>query len=329
MKGMAAMSDIYVLIEHLQGKVSEISYICAAAANVAAKAAGVKSVGILLGNGASALGSDIALDEILYCEHEDLEEFTFDAYLKAMTSILSDRTPAVFIFGDTSIGSGVAASLSISLQIPLVNACQRITASNGALQFESRAYGGKMIANGELVQPTTLVCMIPGVYKPDEGRTTSPPPVTPIDSPRLEDLRLRLVEYVEPVVEDVDIRRERILVAVGRGIQREDNLELAESLAQALGGVVCASRPVVDQGWLSTSRMVGKSGQSVSPALYLALGISGAPEHVEGMADSDLIIAVNTDQTAPIFDIANYGVNLDLLDLLPALTEKVQETKGG
>jgi electron transfer flavoprotein alpha subunit len=115
---------------------------------------------------------------------------------------------------------------------------------------------------------------------------------------------------------------------VGRGIQQEDNLELAEELAATLGGAVCASRPVIDQGWLPPTRQVGKSGMTVKPKVYLALGISGAPEHQEGMQAADLIIAVNTDPKAPIFDIASYGVELDVLDLLPALAEAIEAKRG-
>jgi electron transfer flavoprotein alpha subunit len=122
----------------------------------------------------------------------------------------------------------------------------------------------------------------------------------------------------------VDIATEPILVAVGRGIQQEANLELAEELASALGGVICGSRPVVDQGWLPTSLLVGKSGKSVKPKVFLAIGISGAPEHVEGMTGSEIIIAINTDSAAPIFDVAKYGANVDLFELVPTLTEKLQ-----
>ena len=118
----------------------------------------------------------------------------------------------------------------------------------------------------------------------------------------------------------MDITQQEILVAVGRGIQQKENLEVAEELAQALGGALCASRPVIDQGWLPPTRQVGKSGMTVKPRCFLALGISGAPEHVEGMKDSDLIVAVNTDPKAPIFDVAHYGVVADILDLAPALT---------
>src|SRR3989304_2242589 len=147
------------------------------------------------------------------------------------------------------------------------------------------------------------------------------PEVTAVAGPVLEGLRISLKQYIEPTAGDVDISREPVLIAGGRGVQRQNNLALAEDLAKALGGVVCGSRPVVDQGWLPTTRLVGKSGKRVKPKMYLALGISGATEHVEAIADSEMIIAINTDPEAPIFNIAKYGATVDLIDLIPALTE--------
>jgi electron transfer flavoprotein alpha subunit len=135
-------------------------------------------------------------------------------------------------------------------------------------------------------------------------------------------------KYIEPEAGDVDITQKDVLVAVGRGIGGQENLELAEELAAALDGAVCGSRPVIDQGWLPLSRQVGKSGLSVKPKLYIAAGISGAPEHVEGIKGSELIIAINSDARAPIFNVAHYGIVGDALDLLPALTEQVRAAKG-
>ena len=126
----------------------------------------------------------------------------------------------------------------------------------------------------------------------------------------------------------MDITHQPLLVAVGRGIERQDNLDVVQELADALGGTVCATRPVVDQSWLPNTRLVGKSGKSVKPQVYLALGISGAPEHAESITGSGMIIAVNTDPTAPIFDLARYGTTQDLLDLAPVLAEKVRGAKG-
>jgi electron transfer flavoprotein alpha subunit len=127
-----------------------------------------------------------------------------------------------------------------------------------------------------------------------------------------------------PEAGDVDITKAEILVGVGRGIQRKENLAMAEELAGLLGGTVCASRPVIDQGWLPLSRQVGKSGMVVRPKLYVALGISGASEHVEGMKDSDLIVAINTDAKAPIFDAADYGAAADLFEVVPALLDELK-----
>jgi len=125
------------------------------------------------------------------------------------------------------------------------------------------------------------------------------------------------------------VRKIPVLVAAGRGIESKENLADLEALAKELGGAVCATRPVVDQGWLPRTRQVGRSGMTVKPRLYLALGVSGAPEHTEGMKGSELIIAVNKDSEAPIFDIAHYGATVDLLELVPILTEKIKEAKGG
>ena len=133
------------------------------------------------------------------------------------------------------------------------------------------------------------------------------------------------MKLIEPETAEVDITKSDIVVSIGRGIQSADNIELVDELANALGGVLAASRPITDAGWLPKSRQVGKSGLRVKPKLYLALGISGAPEHLEGMKDSDLIIAINRDASAPIFDVAHYGVAGDLFEIVPVLTEKIKD----
>jgi electron transfer flavoprotein alpha subunit len=142
--------------------------------------------------------------------------------------------------------------------------------------------------------------------------------------PALPEPRVKFRQWLAPPPGDVDITKVPILVAVGRGIQNAGNMTLAEALAEALGGTVCGSRPVIDQGWLPRTRQVGKSGMTVKPTLYLALGISGAPEHLEGMRKAELIIAINTDPQAPIFSAAHYGAVVDLLELLPPLTEEIK-----
>jgi electron transfer flavoprotein alpha subunit len=319
--------DIYVVIEHLRGQVLEISYVMLAAARALVKRTGGQVVAVLLGHDAQGLAKDLNADLVHYLDHPALAEFTPDAYSRAMTPLLKENEPRAVLLGHTSIGMDIASGLSARLGVPIVSQCRNLEALDGKLTFVSQICGGKIMAEGELPGPSVLVTMIPGGYKAEAGQAAKPPEVVESPVSDLGDLRISLREYVEPEAGDVDISKEAFLVSVGRGLQNEGDLEIAQELAQVLGGVVSASRPVVDQGWLPTTRLVGKSGKKVKPKLYLALGISGAPEHVEAITDSQLIVAVNTDPNAPIFDIAKYGAEVDLYDLIPALVKHVQEVK--
>lgn len=316
--------DIYVVIEHLQGQVAEISYVMLAAGRVLSQQLGGDLVGVLLGNNVKDLTNDLSADRLLLLEHPMLADFTSDAYVKTLSELIVSKDPRAVIFGSTSIGADIAGLLSAKLNLPLVSFCKNFEAGE---MFMSQICGGKIMVEGKLADQTTLVTMIPGGYKPEDGQSTKAPDISQLAPPDLEDLSVSLKAYLEPDVGDVDISKEPILISVGRGIQTEDNIELAEELAELLEGTVSASRPIVDQGWLPTSRMVGKSGKNVKPKLYLALGISGAPEHVEGITDSGTIIAINTDPSAPIFDIAQYGAEIDLFDLIDVLIEEVEEAK--
>lgn len=319
--------NIYVVIEHLQGQVSEISYVMLAAGRVLASGTGGDLIAILLGHEAQSLAADLAADRVLYMDDPALAEFTPEAYEMALAELIKAETPRAVLLGDTSVGAEVAGALSIRLDLPLVSRCSIVHAKEGTPTFVSQICGGKIMAEGELPGPTALVTMVPGDFKAEEGQSDQPAEVTSVAAPSLDGLRVTLKQYIEPEVGDVDISTEPILIAVGRGIQQEANLELAEELASALGGTICGSRPVVDQGWLPISRLVGKSGKSVKPKVFLAIGISGAPEHVEAVTGSETIIAINTDPAAPIFDIAKYGANVDLFELVPALTEQLQQAK--
>ncbi len=317
--------DIYVIIEHLRGQVSDISYIMLAAARELAQSTSGKVVAVLLGYNAKGLAKDFATDQVLYLDHAALADFTSDAYQKVLSDLIGREQPRAALFGNTSIGSDVASVLSMRLGLPLVSSCRNFTKDG---KFVSQICGGKIMAEGDLPAPTALITIVPGGYQPDQGRSAESPSITEAGVPALDALRVTLSKYIEPEVADVDISKEPLLIAVGRGIQNKDNIELAEALAQAIGGVVCGSRPVIDQGWLAISRLVGKSGKSVKPRIYFALGISGAPEHVEAITGSDTIIAVNTDPVAPIFNVARYGIEADMFELVEVLTEQVKAAKG-
>jgi electron transfer flavoprotein alpha subunit len=315
--------DIYVVIEHLRGQVADISYVMLAAARDLASVTGGSVVGVLLGHNSQDLANALAADRVLYGDDPALAEFSSDAYQQVLAKLLSEEEPRGVLFGSTTIGTDVAGVLSARLGLPIVSSC--LTIADG--KIASKICGGKIMTESDLADTTTLITMIPGGYKPEQGQSDSPPEIKHI-AVSLGDLKVILKSYIEPEITDVDITKENILIAVGRGIQNEDNIELAEELANLLGGAVCASRPIVDQGWLPTARLVGKSGHSVKPKLYLALGISGAPEHVEGMADAEMVVAINIDPGAPIFDIAKYGVEIDLFDLIDVLIEKIEEETG-
>lgn len=316
--------DIFVVIEHLRGQVSDTSFVMLAGARQLSQSTGGNVTAVLLGHNAQGLAGNLAADKVLYVDHAALAEFTSDAYLAVLAGLIQENAPRAVIFGHSSIGMDVASGLSAKLGLPVVSSCRNFTADG---KYVSQICGGKIMAEGDLPTPTALVTMIPGGYKAELGQSAQAPAVTAVPAPALDGLRVSVKQYIEPDTSDVDISKEKMLVSVGRGIQNKDNIELANELAAALGCAVSASRPVVDQGWMPTTRLVGKSGKRVKPKIYLALGISGAPEHVEGMGESDAIIAINTDPNAPIFNIAKYGTTIDMFDLLPVLTEKVKQAK--
>lgn len=320
--------DILILVEHLRGQVADISYVLLAAGQALAKDAGGRVIAVLLGHLSQDLAADLAADQVWYIDHPALAEFSSDTYQQTLGELIQAHTPRLFLFGDTSIGAEVAGLLSARLELPLASYCRSLSIKDSRLKYVSQVCGGKIMVEGDLPGPIALATLIPGGYKPEAGRSTQPPELIRLDTPAIELSRVSLRQYFEPEAGDVDISKENLLVSVGRGIQNQDNLELAQELADALGGVVCSSRPVVDQGWLPTTRLVGKSGKRAKAKVYLALGISGAPEHIEAITGCETIVAVNTDPHAPIFDLAQYGAEVDMLDLLPVLTEAIQQAKG-
>ena len=323
------MNDIFVFIEHFQNVVSEISYVCLAQAQHLAKVKGNKVIAILLGKDVEPLSKKLLADEVIIADHPSLAEFTYDTYVSVLTQILKDKKPGLMIFGDTGIGSDLAGGLSVRAELPLVSFCKEIKVVEGKLQFVCQVCGGKVLSEGVLPETGSLVTLLPGKFKSSEGETSSQPKVSTITVSELSERRVKFIDVIMPSGEGPDISKEKILVAIGRGIENEGNVELAQELADELGGVLCASRPVVDQGWLPTTRLVGKSGKTVKPKLYLMLGISGAPEHMEAVEESELVIAVNSDPSAPVFNYANFGTTEDLLDVSEELIRSLQEAKGG
>ncbi len=316
-------NDVLLLAEHLNGKLADITFEMAGKAKQLAAAFGGKAVAVLLGSGAQALAASIGADGVLYIDDPALAEFNPEAYSRVLAALIKERNPRVAMMGNTSVGMDLGAGLSVTTGLPLIAYVNGLAADSGALVATSQIYGGKIQAEAVPDGEACIVSCLAGAFPAEAGRGSAS--VEQIASPvPLGDLKVKFVKLIQPQGGDVDITQQPILVSIGRGIGGQENIELAQELADALGCAVSASRPITDAGWLPKTRQVGKSGLTVKPKVYLALGISGAPEHLEGMRGAETIIAVNTDPKAPIFDVAHYGATCDMLDLLPALTEKVK-----
>lgn len=317
--------EVCVVVETLRGKLTDITFTMLAAARRLADGLNTRVTALLVSSDhRSFVGELGAADKVICVERPDLADFNPDACLDALAALLTGHQPRLVLFGHTAIGTDLACGLAQRLNWPLATSCRTFTAAGDEVRFSAPTCGGKLIASGTLPAPTCIATVMPGGYKPDEGRRAGSPTVEAVSAPGdAEQARTRFKQYREPPATDVDIAKETVLVSVGRGIQNRDNLAVAERLAAALGGVVCGSRPVVDQGWLPTARLVGKSGKQVKPKLYLAVGISGAPEHLEGVPEAELMIAINTDARAPIFDVAQFGASCNALELMPRLAEKL------
>lgn len=320
--------QVWVLAEQWRGQITEITFEVLALGRELARDLGVKLQAVLLGHGARALTSALGMaDEVFYLDHPGLTEPTPEAYSQALLPLVKEGQPHSFLVPLTNVTMGVGTILGAALEAPVVNFCKDARVSDGALQVRSVLYGGKIEATVSILARPAILGVWPGARPADAGRTTRAPAVTERAVILPETSRVRFCAYHMPEAGDIDITRQDTLIAVGRGIQSQDGVALAEELAAALGGAVCGSRPVIDQGWLPLTRQVGKSGATVKPRLYVAAGISGAPEHVEGMKNAQLIVAINTDAGAPIFQVAHYGIVADLRDVLPQMTEAVRARK--
>lgn len=322
--------EILVVAEPMAGELSDVTLEILAGAHELAYSVGWRVTCVILtDNGKPFQTLPLASDKTIVVQDPSLAGFNPAAYAAVLIHVVKDLSPRLLLLGNTGVGTDLAAHLSEGLGVPAVGGVVRMKAEGDRIQFTSRLYGGKLLARTESASGMAIALLLPGSYNRELGMVDRVPLVEVRAPPvPLETLPIRFQELIEPTLEDVDVRKVPILIGAGRGIQSKENMPAIEALAKALGGAVCATRPIVDQGWLSRTRQVGRSGMTVKPRLYLALGISGAPEHVEGMKDSELIIAVNKDPEAPIFDVAKYGATVDLLELVPALTQKIKAAKG-
>lgn len=317
-------NDVLVIAEHAGGSITDTTFELLGKARELATALG-GGVGVALVGGAELVAELGAADVVVTVDGSGLDAYTAEAWELALAPVITERAPKVVLMATTTQGLDLAGALSARCGAPLASYVVDVAVEGDTVVATAQIYGGKIMAEAELAGPTVLCAATAGSFPAEAGRAEGTPTVEAVAGPEMGELRTRFKQLNEPEAGDVDITAAEILVAVGRGIGSGDDIEMAQELADALDAPLAASRPVTDAGWLPKSRQVGKSGVTVKPRAYLMFGISGAPEHLEGMRDAELIIACNTDEKAPIFDIAHYGATVDLFDLLPALNEQLDQ----
>jgi len=325
------MTKIFVLAEHRQGQMRDITYEMLTKANELAEKTSSELTAVLLGSNAEGQAKVLAeySKTVILVDDQKLEHFNSEVYKRILSMLIAQHKPMLVLMGHTSYGVDLAPRLAAALNAPLATDCIDLAFENGALTVTRQMFGGKVNVRASVRKAETYLATVRQATF--AARRPTPPPngqIIKTHSPLTGELaEKRFIQYVLPPSGGVDITAAEKLVGVGRGIKDAANVPLAEELAKTLGGVLACSRPIVDKGWLPTDRQVGTSGKTVKPKLYLALGISGAFQHVLGMKSSDLIIAVNKDPKAPIFSFADYAVVEDLFKVVPVLKNKVYESK--
>ncbi|MFC1504744.1 electron transfer flavoprotein subunit alpha/FixB family protein [Spirochaetota bacterium] len=323
------MSEIYVLAEHINNEIRDITFEMLSMAKGVADGAGATVTAVLLAENTADLAPKLQkyAAKVITADNAKLKDFNAAVYQSVLSAMIQDKKPALTMIGHTAFGMDLAPSLAAEAGIPLVTDCIKIKLDSSVITAERPMYGGKVHAEMNAKSENGFIVTISqGACPADDGTQSGE-----IEkyAPSLEDefAFRKFVEYIKAEAGDVDITQSDIIISAGRGIKEQDNLKIIEELAEAVGGVVACSRPIVDAGWLPKDRQVGSSGKTVTPKLYIAIGISGSSQHQTGMKSSGTIVAINKDANAPIFNIADYGIVDDLFKVVPALKEKIAELK--
>lgn len=323
--------DILVVAEQRDGELNRSTLEAVVAAQNLSKDHGGKEITLLLlGQNISDLASELSskgVNEVLLAEHDKIADYTPDGYTAAVKQVVESENPDYVLFSHTYMVRDYAPKLAASMQKPLLSDCVRYAMDGGNPVFTRQVFQGKVDADFVLEgDGPHFVSFQVGAFNADNLDTGTSGSVRNIDLSMDDvEIRTKVLEIFEGVKQEVDLSKAERIVSVGRGIKKEENLELMRELASALDAEISASRPVCDDGWLPLDRQVGSSGQTVSPKLYFAVGISGAIQHIVGMKNSGAIVAINKDPHAPIFDIADYAVVGDLFEVVPAI---IAELKG-
>ena len=322
---------ILVIIEQREGKLNRVSYETITAAQAIAAEMNWPIEAAVLGKGVGSIASEVAakkVQKVYDIENDQLEPYTPDGYVSALKKFITEKQPKLVLMPHTYQVRDFAPQLATALGRTLIPDCVGYRKDGDTLLFTRQMFQGKFAAD------VAFTCDAPwfatfqaGAFRGDQARDgASPAPIEAV-SATVNGIRNKPEAPCKEAKQAVDLTQAEVIVSVGRGIKEQKNIDLAKQLADALGGEIAASRPICDAGWLPMDRQIGSSGQTVSPKLYFALGISGAIQHIVGMKGSRSIVAINKDAEAPIFEIADIGVVGNLFDIVPPLIEEVKKAK--
>ncbi len=326
------MSGVLVIMEQRGGVWNRMSWETLAAGQQLASGTGQTVSAAVAGQGIAGLAAELAgknLDRVYAVEHQLLTAYTADGYTSAIEQLVRKVSPSIVIFPHTYQVRDFAPKVATRFNQVLISDAVGFRVESGAPVFVRQLFQGKLNAD---VKPggaePRFASMQAGSFRADQLQEGS----AQVENfaPRLDAgaIRAKPLEPFRESARAVDLTAAEIIVSVGRGIKEKDNITIVEELAKALGAELAASRPICDSGWLPMERQVGSSGQTVSPKVYLAVGISGAIQHLVGMKGAKTIVAINKDANAPIFEVADYGIVGDLFEVVPALVEEVKKAKG-
>lgn len=324
------MSNILVFIEHRNCVLNKTSLEALTAAQSIAKDLGLTVTAVIPCDKDCALAAEIAtydIEKVIVAKHEKLATYTPDAYADAWEQIIKATDPQYVVMSHTYQVRDFAPKVAARLGREVVGDCIRYRNENGKMILTRRIFLGKLDADVAIGGDAPyFVTFQSGSFRGDNAAKGSAS-VETMDV-NVGEVRMTPEEPFQEAKATVDLTKSEIIVAVGRGIKSQENIALAEQLAAALGADLAASRPICDSEWLPIDRQIGSSGQTVSPKLYIALGISGAIQHIVGMKNAGTIVAINKDAAAPIFDIADYGIAGDLFEVVPVLIDEIKKAKG-
>jgi electron transfer flavoprotein alpha subunit len=324
------MNEILVLAEHRHGELREITFEMVSKANQLAKTIGAQVSVIILGKEVNRFAEVLAkkANRVVLIEDERLEFYNSETYERVLYHLISERKPYLILIGHTAMGMDFAPSLATKLNIPISTDCIGIEFDSGNFILTRQIYGGKVNAKVSFNKESPYMITVRAGAFPMQEDLLTVGEIQSVPSPlKDEALARRFIQYVEAAAGEVDITQADILVSVGRGIKDAENIPLVKELADSLGATLACSRPVVDKKWLPKERQVGTSGKTVKPKVYIAIGISGAFQHVAAIKGAGTIIAINKDPKAPIFNVAHYGIVGDLFKVVPVIKDKIKELK--